>query len=223
MPAVVHPRGEAHAHLAHHLREEVQRLHCRGYRLRRKVRPRLHGDTSLPADLTLIRAQVNVAFQELSQEPLTADTVEKGSDALRAGRVLAGARRISVEIAYAYLICAIAVLNFNPHTPRQTMAPGGRTVRRRHLGARNRPMPRYFFHVEDGEFTRDTVGLELTDDAAARTEAVQRSGRYLADRPQEVWETRRWRLLVAPYGMPALFGLEVTPVDGRHLVPWQHE
>ena len=84
-------------------------------------------------------------------------------------------------------------------------------------------MSRYFFHVEDGVFTRDRDGMELLDDAAAKVEAVRRTGECLAARPQEFWETQRWRILIAPEDKPALFGIEVTPVDGRYLVPWQHE
>ena len=84
-------------------------------------------------------------------------------------------------------------------------------------------MPKYFFHVEDGKFTRDDIGIALTDDKAARIEAVKRSAQILGDRPQELWESRRWRMLVSPEIGPALFGIEVNPVDGAFLVPWQHE
>ena len=84
-------------------------------------------------------------------------------------------------------------------------------------------MPRYFFHIEDGEFTRDQVGMELPDDVAAKVEGVRRAGESLAKRPQHFWESQRWRILISPAGGPALLGLEVMPVDGRYLVPWQHE
>ena len=84
-------------------------------------------------------------------------------------------------------------------------------------------MPRYFFHTEDGEFVRDKEGTELEGENAARVEAVRLAGETLRDRPQELWESRRWRLLVAPANGPALFGIEVQPVTGRHLVPWRHE
>ena len=103
-------------------------------------------------------------------------------------------------------------------------------VKERKAGARSRTagrtpemaMPRYFFHIEDGAFTRDSVGVELPDDAAARIEGVRRTGECLALRPQKFWESRRWRILIAPEVGSALLGLEVTPVDGPYLIPWQH-
>ena len=84
-------------------------------------------------------------------------------------------------------------------------------------------MPRFFFHVEDGGFNCDREGTELTDDAAARVEAVRLARQLLSARPQALWEENRWRLLVEPSSGPALFGLEIRPVDGRYLTPWQRE
>ena len=43
-------------------------------------------------------------------------------------------------------------------------------------------MPKYFFHVEDGNLTRDDIGPALTDDKAAKIEAVKRSARSNAER-----------------------------------------
>ena len=82
-------------------------------------------------------------------------------------------------------------------------------------------MPRFYFHVEDGTFQRDEVGRELTSEAEARVEAVRASGDHLSGRPQELWESQRWRMLVTTDVGPALFGIEVVPVSGAELVPWR--
>lgn len=44
-------------------------------------------------------------------------------------------------------------------------------------------MPRYFFHTVDGTRDIDQLGLELSDDAAARHEAVRYAGGLLSDDP----------------------------------------
>jgi hypothetical protein len=43
-------------------------------------------------------------------------------------------------------------------------------------------MPRYFFHVIDGDETRDTVGTVLKGSDEARAEAIVLSGAFSADR-----------------------------------------
>ncbi|MCP3369503.1 DUF6894 family protein [Bradyrhizobium cajani] len=40
-------------------------------------------------------------------------------------------------------------------------------------------MPRYFFHVHDGDSVLDDVGLDLPDIFAARTAAIELSGEIL--------------------------------------------
>ena len=44
-------------------------------------------------------------------------------------------------------------------------------------------MPRYFFHVHDGHYLRDTSGVELADTAMAQTEAARLIGALWFDHP----------------------------------------
>jgi hypothetical protein len=44
-------------------------------------------------------------------------------------------------------------------------------------------MARYFFHAVNGGRDRDTAGMELPDEAAARTEAIRFAGSILANEP----------------------------------------
>ena len=81
-------------------------------------------------------------------------------------------------------------------------------------------MPRYFFHSEDGFLIHDKDGTELADTAAARTEAVRLAGNLLMERPQALWESTRWRLLVTNEIGMILFTIEVGTVIGTAVLPW---
>ena len=81
-------------------------------------------------------------------------------------------------------------------------------------------MPRYFFHSEDGHLEVDNNGTELPDAAAARVEAVRFAGALLLDRPQAVWESSRWRMLVTDERKAILFAVEVTTAVGAAVTPW---
>ena len=50
-------------------------------------------------------------------------------------------------------------------------------------------MPRYFFHVDNGEFIPDETGTELPDLYAARREAVRSAGEMIDDVQELVLET----------------------------------
>ena len=53
-------------------------------------------------------------------------------------------------------------------------------------------MPRYYFHLEDGQSLLDDTGLHLRDLAAAQDEAVRASGNLLkggAERYPVEWDT----------------------------------
>lgn len=80
-------------------------------------------------------------------------------------------------------------------------------------------MPRYFFHSEDGRLEHDQVGTELADVAAARTEAVRFAGSLLTNRPEALWQTTRWRLLVTDESSTILFSIEVNTVIGAGAAP----
>ena len=81
-------------------------------------------------------------------------------------------------------------------------------------------MPRYFFHSEDGRLEHDHEGTELADVGAARTEAVRFAGSLLSNRPQALWESTRWRLLVTDESALILFTIEVNTAIGAAVLPW---
>lgn len=57
-------------------------------------------------------------------------------------------------------------------------------------------MPRYFFHVCDGEDFVDLQGTELPDLTAARREALRFAGSLLAEQHDRFWATGEWRMRV---------------------------
>jgi hypothetical protein len=64
------------------------------------------------------------------------------------------------------------------------------------VGASERPVPKYFFHVHDGQEFPDDEGTDLADDNVARAEAVILSGEILRDLAGNFWNFEDWRLVV---------------------------
>jgi len=65
-------------------------------------------------------------------------------------------------------------------------------------------VPRYFFHIFDGEPEPDLEGTELSDIYVAQSEAIRMSGQIMQDLGAKFWNGDNWRL-------------EVTDADGRNL------
>jgi hypothetical protein len=60
-------------------------------------------------------------------------------------------------------------------------------------------MPRYYFHLEDGQVVLDDTGLELCDIAAAKSEALLTSGELIKDASRAtatLWNGTPWRMWV---------------------------
>jgi hypothetical protein len=53
-------------------------------------------------------------------------------------------------------------------------------------------MPRYFFHVEDGNSQPDRDGTELRDADEAREQAVTAAGEALKDTGRSFWNSGEW-------------------------------
>lgn len=58
-------------------------------------------------------------------------------------------------------------------------------------------MPRYFFHVRDGDSIDDLEGEELPDIYTAQAMAIRLSGEILRDMGARFWNAPEWRLDVA--------------------------
>ena len=58
-------------------------------------------------------------------------------------------------------------------------------------------MPRYYFHVVNGEFVPDREGLECSTLDEAKKQAVIIAGGMLKDQALKVWKTRHYYMFVA--------------------------
>ena len=57
-------------------------------------------------------------------------------------------------------------------------------------------MPRFYFHVYDGEYFHDHEGLLLQDLAEARTQAIVTSGEMLKEHGRKLWTGEMWTMVV---------------------------
>jgi hypothetical protein len=55
---------------------------------------------------------------------------------------------------------------------------------------------RFFFHVVNGDFIPDTVGLECADGDEVKRSAVKVAGQMLADQGLKLWRTGRYDMFV---------------------------
>lgn len=78
-------------------------------------------------------------------------------------------------------------------------------------------MPRYFFHVCDGEKYQDRQGTELSDLSAARTEATRFLGGLLTNHADEFWNTGEWEMRVTDDKDLTLFQLTFYATDAPAL------
>ena len=80
-------------------------------------------------------------------------------------------------------------------------------------------MPRYFFHVHDGQSIFDDTGTELADISAAKAEALRLAGGLLKDGQagELFWSGTPWRLEVTDSPNPGgrtFFALQFSFTDG---------
>jgi hypothetical protein len=68
-------------------------------------------------------------------------------------------------------------------------------------------MPRYHFHVCDGQDFVDLHGTELPDLAAAKREAARYAAHLLQDQPETFWDSAHWHMRVTDDQNMTLFDL----------------
>ncbi|HEX8379650.1 MAG TPA: hypothetical protein VF619_03755 [Allosphingosinicella sp.] len=74
-------------------------------------------------------------------------------------------------------------------------------------------MPRYFFHVEDGERPREPEAVELKDLSVAKCEAVKLAGRTICDQADSFWAKEEWKLTATDEEGLTLFCLHFVGID----------
>ncbi|RAK50920.1 DUF6894 family protein [Phenylobacterium deserti] len=76
-------------------------------------------------------------------------------------------------------------------------------------------MPRYFFHIDDGEDGRDVDGTDLPDIRAAKAEAASTLGAMLMDEGAAFFDRGELKVTVEDERGLTLFALEITSSGGR--------
>ena len=76
-------------------------------------------------------------------------------------------------------------------------------------------MSRYFFHVVNGEFIPDPHGMECSDEAKAKAEAVRIVGEMLKDQGIEMWKTKHFDMFVCDDKNQTLFKLSFAADELR--------
>ncbi len=82
-------------------------------------------------------------------------------------------------------------------------------------------MPRYFFHIHDGQDYPDAEGTELPDLQAARVEAFRTSGELLRghEGSAEFWSGDDWTMNVMDEGGRPVFTLRFSGTEHAKLLP----
>ena len=71
-------------------------------------------------------------------------------------------------------------------------------------------MPRFYFHLEDGELSPDLDGTALASVQEAQREAVEHFAEMMRERCAEIWRDRGLKLTVVDERGLTLFVLEMT-------------
>lgn len=79
-------------------------------------------------------------------------------------------------------------------------------------------MPRYYFDMADGTAYHDEIGLDFTDDGAARDAAVRALIEYALDSPPVGVGSQTYTILVSDARRTAIYSATMS-MDGRSLEP----
>jgi hypothetical protein len=74
-------------------------------------------------------------------------------------------------------------------------------------------MPRYFFHVVNGEFLPDTVGHECSSDDDVKAEAARAAGAMIREQGLTLWKTGSWIMFVCDEQNRTLLKLQFDAAD----------
>lgn len=80
-------------------------------------------------------------------------------------------------------------------------------------------MPRFYFHLDDGNLTPDVEGIELPDLASARAYATRFLGELLQGEADRFWVGGQWTLTVSDASGLSLFSLYCGAIDAPAVQP----
>ncbi len=71
-------------------------------------------------------------------------------------------------------------------------------------------MPRYYFHVTDGEYAADDRGEDLSNVTAAKCHAVKYAGELICEAHERFWDRGDWNMTVTNDAQLTLFTLTLV-------------
>jgi hypothetical protein len=74
-------------------------------------------------------------------------------------------------------------------------------------------MPRYFFHVVNGEFMPDHEGHECGSDEHVKAEAARAAGAMISEQGLTLWKTGSWIMFVCDEQNRTLLKLQFSAED----------
>lgn len=74
-------------------------------------------------------------------------------------------------------------------------------------------MPRYYFHVVNGEFLPDTEGHECSSDEQVKAEAAEAAGAMIREQGLHLWKTGSWIMFVCDEQNRTLLKLQFDAED----------
>ena len=80
-------------------------------------------------------------------------------------------------------------------------------------------MPKFFFHVRDGQSFPDREGSELPDVREARLQAVRMAGEMLRDDRGTFWDGEEWQMEVTDAAGMTLFTLDFMATEAPAVRP----
>ena len=81
-------------------------------------------------------------------------------------------------------------------------------------------LPRYYFHLHDGQELLDDEGVLIGDDSTARAEAIRAAGEMLRDTAGRLWNGEDWRMLVVKETGETVCSLYFSLERGAPKQPW---
>jgi hypothetical protein len=74
-------------------------------------------------------------------------------------------------------------------------------------------LPRYFFHVVNGEFLPDAVGHLCASDDDVKAEAARAAGAMISEQGLQLWKTGSWIMFVCDEQNRTLLKLQFDAAD----------
>ena len=74
-------------------------------------------------------------------------------------------------------------------------------------------MPRYYFHIDNGQSFPDEDGTELANLTVAKCEAIKMAGAMICDAAGKFWDSAEWTMTATDERRLTLFTLQIVGTE----------